>query len=146
LSTNPTPVHSYDEPGLYTVSLTVNNAFNCPSSITVENAVEAITGGFMRFPTAFTPSPGGAPDGTYDPMSYDNDIFHPQHQGIVHYDLRVFNKWGEMIFVSSDPNIGWNGRVNGELARQDVYAWRASATFSDGHSVTKAGDVTLIFH
>ena len=146
LSINPTPVHSYDEPGIYTVSLTVNNAFNCPSSITVENAVEAIAGGFMRFPTAFTPSPGGAPDGTYDPMSYDNDIFHPQHQGIVHYDLRVFNKWGEMIFVSNDPNIGWNGRVNGELARQDVYAWRASATFSDGHSVTKAGDVTLIFH
>lgn len=146
LSIDPTPVHSYAEPGLYTVSLTVNNTYNCPSSITVENAVEAIPGGFMRFPTAFTPSPGGSPDGSYDPMSYDNDIFHPQHSGILHYELRVFNKWGEMIFVSHDPNIGWNGRVNGELARQDVYAWRASASFSDGHSVTKAGDVTLIFH
>lgn len=146
LSTEPAPVHSYEDPGVYTVSLTVNNAFNCPSSVTVENAVEALPGGFMRFPTAFTPSPGNSGDGTYDPMGYDNDVFHPLHQGIVVYDLRIFNKWGEMIFVSNDPNIGWNGRVNGEMGRQDVYAWRASATFSDGHSVTKAGDVTLIFH
>ena len=144
LSTLPAPVHSYDDPGFYTVTLTVNNYYNCPSSITVENAVEAIPGGYMNFPSAFTPTPGDHTDGSYDPMSYDNDVFHPDHRGIVTYELLVFNKWGEMVFASHDPNIGWNGRVNGELARQDVYAWRAQAVFSDGHTSTKAGDVTLM--
>jgi hypothetical protein len=40
--------------------------------------------------------------------------------------------------------IGWDGYVEGELARQDVYAWKAEAQFSDGRTVRQAGDVTLI--
>ncbi|MDG2209841.1 MAG: PKD domain-containing protein, partial [Flavobacteriales bacterium] len=144
VSTEENPIYTYAEPGVYDVSLTANNAFNCPSTFTMEQAVEAIAGGFMEFPTGFTPNNGGSTGGGYDPGSYDNDVFHPYHLGIVEYELVIFNKWGELIFRSTDANIGWDGYFQGRIARQDVYAWRATAQFSNGHRITKAGDVTLI--
>ena len=143
-STDKDPVHYYTEPGIYTVSLTANNSFDCPTTYTLEHAVEAIAGGFMEFPTAFTPNTGGSNGGFYDPNALDNDVFHPHHQGIVEYELVVFNKWGELIFRSTDPFIGWDGYFEGRIVRQDVYAWKATATFSSGYRTTQAGDVTLI--
>ena len=144
VSTEADPIHLYTEPGIYDVTLTANNAFNCPTSYTLEHAVEATTGGFMEFPTAFTPIYGGGTGGGYDPAALDNNVFHPHHTGIVEYELIIFNKWGELVFRSTDAYIGWDGYFEGVLARQDVYAWKATAVFSNGHRVTKAGDVTLI--
>ena len=138
------PIHYYTEPGIYTVSLTANNSFDCPTTYTLEHAVEATVGGFMEFPTAFTPNTGGSNGGYYDPNALDNDIFHPHHMGIVDYELVIFNKWGELIFRSTDPYVGWDGYFQGNIVRQDVYAWKASATFSSGYRTTQAGDVTLI--
>ena len=138
------PVHFYTEPGIYTVSLTANNSFNCPTTYTLEHAVEATAGGFMEFPTAFTPNTGGSNGGYYDPNALDNDVFHPHHMGIVEFELVIFNKWGELIFRSTDPYIGWDGYFQGRIVRQDVYAWKATATFSNGYRTTQAGDVTLI--
>ena len=143
-STEKDPVHFYTEPGIYTVSLTANNSFNCPTTYTLEHAVEATVGGFMEFPTAFTPNTGGSNGGYYDPNALDNDVFHPHHMGIVDYELIIFNKWGELIFRSTDPYIGWDGYFQGRIVRQDVYAWKATATFSSGYRTTQAGDVTLI--
>jgi hypothetical protein len=144
VSAEANPIYTYSEPGLYDVSLTANNVFNCPSTFILEQAIEATSGGFMEFPTGFTPNNGGSNGGGYDPASLDNDIFHPHHLGIIEYEMVVFNKWGELIFRSTDPYIGWDGYFHGRIARQDVYAWRATAQFSNGHRVTKAGDVTLI--
>ena len=144
VSTEVNPIYTYSEAGIYDVSLTANNAFNCPSTFIMEQAIEATNGGFMVFPTGFTPNNGGSNGGGYDPASLDNDVFHPHHLGIVEYELVVFNKWGELIFHSTDPYIGWDGYFQGRIVRQDVYAWRATAQFSNGHRVTKAGDVTLI--
>ena len=143
-STEKDPVHFYTEPGIYTVSLTANNSFNCPTTYTLEHAVEATVGGFMEFPTAFTPNTGGSNGGYYDPNALDNDVFHPHHMGIVDYELIIFNKWGELMFRSTDPYIGWDGYFQGRIVRQDVYAWKATATFSSGYRTTQAGDVTLI--
>lgn len=138
------PVHFYTEPGSYTVTLTANNDFNCPTTYVMENAVQAIAGGFMEFPTAFTPNTGGSNGGYYDPAALDNDVFHPHHSGIVEYELVIFNKWGELLFRSTDPYIGWDGYFQGQIVRQDVYAWKAVATFSNGYRTIQAGDVTLI--
>ena len=144
VSTEENPVHFYTEPGVYDVTLTANNSFNCPTTYILEHAVEGTAGGFMEFPTAFTPNTGGSNGGYYDPAALDNDIFHPHHMGIVEYELIVFNKWGELLFRSTDPYIGWDGYFQGRIVRQDVYAWKAMATFSNGYRTTQAGDVTLI--
>ena len=146
LSTEENPTYTYTTPGEYEVTLTATNEFGCEAMFTANEILHAQAGGYVVFPSGFTPSTSGAGDGTYDPTSFDNDVFHPQHAGCVEYELIIFNKWGELIFRSQNPNLGWDGYVHGQLARQDVYIWKVNATFSDGHTVQKAGDVTLIIH
>jgi gliding motility-associated-like protein len=54
-----------------------------------------------------------------------NDVFRvvTSLDGIVSFDMRIFNRWGEMVFESTDIHSGWNGMVNGRLAPEGSYAW-----------------------
>ena len=60
------------------------------------------------------------------------------------YRLEIFNRWGELLFVTEDPEIGWDGYYRGQPAKQDVYVWKAYAKFSDGRESMLKGDVTLL--
>ena len=143
-SSDENPTYEYTNAGNYNVTLTANNEWGCSNTFSYENAVTALDGGLLVFPTAFTPVSGGGNGGTYDLQGYNNDVFRPLHGGVLDFEVFVFNKYGEQIFYSSDINIGWDGYVNGVLATQDVYAYKAIATLSDGTFVEKAGTVTLI--
>ena len=143
-SSDENPTYEYTNAGNYSVILTANNEWGCSSTFTYENAVTAKDGGLLVFPTAFTPISGGGNGGVYDLNAYNNDVFRPLHGGVLDFEVFVFNKYGEQIFYSSDINIGWDGYVGGILAAQDVYAYKAIATLSDGTFVEKAGTVTLI--
>ena len=143
-SSDENPSYEYTNAGNYNVTLTASNEWGCSSTFSFENAVTAKDGGLLVFPTAFTPIAGGGNGGTYDIQGYDNDVFRPLHGGVLDFEVFVFNKYGEQIFYSSDINIGWDGYVDGVLATQDVYAYKAIATLSDGTFVEKAGTVTLI--
>lgn len=138
------PVHYYQEPGQYTVTLVANNVYDCPDTFRVEDAVTGLASGSIAFPNAFTPGNSGPTDGVYDPLSYDNDIFHPVFEGVVEYHLQVFSRWGELLFETNDLQVGWDGYYRGQPAKQDVYAWKARARFSNGDETNMAGDVTLL--
>jgi gliding motility-associated-like protein len=143
-STQENPLHEYELEGLYSIQLIANNAFNCPDTMMLVDVVTAGVGGMIDFPNAFTPSTNGSNGGYFDPHSLDNDYFFPMHSGVVDYHLMIFNKWGELLFESKDVNLGWDGYYRGELCRQDVYVWKVNATFVDGESASRSGDVTLI--
>jgi gliding motility-associated-like protein len=142
--TSNNPVHYYTEPGSYDVMLIANNVWNCPDTFLQEGAVTARASGSLAFPNAFTPGSAGPSDGTYDPMSYTNDVFFPIHEGVEDYRLEIFNRWGELIFVSEDVLRGWDGWYRGRPCKQDVYVWKCRARFSDGRETMLKGDVTLI--
>lgn len=40
------------------------------------------------------------------------------------YDLFVFNRWGEIVFESHDPSIGWDGTFNGRFVQNGTYVWK----------------------
>lgn len=138
------PVHYYQAAGDYDVVLMANNEWNCPDTFMLESATTAIASGDIRFPNAFTPGSGGPTGGAYDPRGYDNDVFFPVHEGVENYRLEIFNRWGELLFVSEDVAIGWDGWYRGRPAKQDVYVWKCHATFSDGRETVLKGDVTLL--
>ena len=75
-----------------------------------------------------------------------NNVFHPKWSGVKEYDLWIFNRWGEMLFHSTDIEVGWNGKYNndGKDLGQDVYFWKAKGKFQNNTPFKIAGDVTLI--
>ena len=143
-ATDENPNHYYTQEGEYDIILKVWSEHQCPDEFTVHDAVTAVAEGQIKFPNAFSPNPSGAGDGKYDPNDYSNDVFHPEYKGVVDYELDVFNRWGELIFVSKDPKIGWDGYYRGELCKQDVYVWKVKVKFVNNETITKIGDVTLI--
>jgi len=50
---------------------------------------------------------------------------------------------GELIFVSNNVNIGWDGYYKGKLCEQDVYIWKAYVKLNNGKVFRRTGDVTL---
>jgi len=69
-------------------------------------------------PNTFTPNGDGV-----------NDIFLPQGKSIATMVLRVFNRWGEQLFESDDPTLGWDGTYMDEIVPDDVYVWRLEYAF-----------------
>ena len=139
--------HTYTASGDPNITLVIENAL-CADSTDRSTCVIEFQGGTVGVPSAFTPTFGGDGTGSQaygDDDLRDNDIFFPQLRGTpIAYSFTVYNRWGEQIFSTADPNIGWNGHFQGKLCKQDVYVWRVAAVFLDGTSVEKAGDVTLI--
>ncbi len=91
----------------------------------------------FEVPNAFTPNGDGV-----------NDTFGPVYQCyFADYRLRVFNRWGQEVFTSTDPAVGWDGRVSGSDAPSEVYIWHAVYTaWHEGQLFSRSarGEVTLL--
>ena len=142
-STEFEPVHTYTEIGTFDITLIAINENGCSDTLKVESIVRAEEGGEIRIPNVFTPNLDG-PTGGHVGMSGYNDVFIPKTDGVIDFYMEIYNRWGELIFVSQDVNIGWDGYYKGRLAKQDVYVYKVKMTFRDGETTTKVGDVTLL--
>jgi gliding motility-associated-like protein len=57
--------------------------------------------------------------------------------------MRIYNRWGELVFESLDINTGWDGYYRGQLSQQDVYIYQLWIRFVDDKEIEKKGDLTL---
>ena len=137
-ATTSSPAHRFSGPGTYTVSLTVSGPF--VSSTTITKSVVIQSGvdnncGDVWFPSAFTPNRDGL-----------NDEFGPLGgRGLLqNYRLRVFNRWGRVVFSTEDPFQKWDGCIGNQSLDSGVFTWVAEYS-SPGKPLTKkTGLVTLI--
>jgi gliding motility-associated-like protein len=136
------PEHLYTKEGYYDVSLVAISAEDCRDTARVSRAVSVEQGGTMLVPNAFSPSPNGPSGGAVG--NGKNDVFLPLMVGVVQFEMVVFNRWGELLFQTTDANIGWDGYHNGQLCPQDVYVYKISASYSNGQRVVRTGDINLI--
>ena len=89
--------------------------------------------------TVFVPS-GFSPDG--DGV---NDKLKPLLAGIKELkNFRIYNRWGQLLYQSSDKNAGWNGTYNGKQQVSETYVWVVEAIDQDGKTIQKTGKTTLI--
>ena len=93
----------------------------------------AIVNPLLDVPNAFTPGRFG-----------QNGIVKVVGFGITQLIFRIYNRWGQLVFESNDPAIGWDGTFRGVLQPMDVYAYTVQAGYFDGSHATKKGDITLI--
>ncbi|PBQ33749.1 hypothetical protein CNR22_18835 [Sphingobacteriaceae bacterium] len=96
------------------------------------------------FPNAFTPNTNGSSLGAYSASSLSNDVFFPYTSGVTDYNLQIFNRWGELIFESTDLAYGWDGYYKGKLCQVGVYVWKANVHLSNGKKFRKSGNLTLL--
>lgn len=136
------PGYTYSKLGTHPIRLVVTSKFGCRDSINHQVTVNSRRN--FEVPNAFMPDISGPNGGYYDPRDPTSRVFHPHSEGVVQYELYIYNRWGELVFTSRDIDIGWDGYVDNKLASQDVYVWKAKVTFIDGTQKTYAGDVTLI--
>lgn len=85
-------------------------------------------------PDAFTPNNDGK-----------NEIFKPVISGVLnHYELNVYNRWGQLVFRTTNRDAGWNGLVNGNKGNNGVYTWICRYRFSNQPAQVRKGTVVLI--
>lgn len=72
-----------------------------------------------------------------------NDIFQVTSEGLLDFELTIFNRWGEEIFTTTDPNKGWNGQHKGELVQNDVYVYKVKVK-SKNQTKELIGHVNLV--
>jgi large repetitive protein len=135
------PSHTYTDVGEFEVVLWVETAHGCVSSVSHTVTITPVYD--ITFPTAFTPNPNGGNGGVWDPNSLDNDVFYPFARFVEDFRMRIFNRWGELIFESNDMRIGWDGYYRGQLSPQDVYVVQTWFRFVDGKRIEKLTDLTL---
>ena len=130
------PVHKYEVgvSGKYIVKLFVVNDHGCVDS--TYRTVEVLPEFTFFIPNAFTPT---RDDGT-------NDTFFGKGVGIVEYHIWIFDRWGNMVFNTTNINTGWDGRANqGEfIAQQDVFVWKVRLKDVFGKYHDYIGTVTLV--
>lgn len=131
-STEENPNYVYETVGEYQVCLTASNPQNCPD-IYCENIV-VIPPIFIGVPNAFTPNNDNL-----------NDIlFVEGNSGIEFMELKIFNRWGEMVFITNNPEEGWNGVYKNQAQEMEVYAFTLVANLISGRQISQEGNITLI--
>ena len=84
-------------------------------------------------PNAFTPNGDG-----------NNDMFLVYGQDIKTASLKVFNRWGELVFASTNQFLGWDGTYKGQPAPMGVYTFVAEVTYLNNKTADRKGTVNLI--
>lgn len=127
------PKYSYQDTGIYNVSLTGVNIFGC--STTLYKTVVVRPDLLIFIPNAF--SPNGKDE-------EKNNIYSISLQNYNSYSVEIFDRWGHKVFYSEDPKETWDGKLGGVLCTPDVYFYSIKINSITNHSYLYKGTITLI--
>lgn len=116
------PIHTYpSSQGIYTVTLIIGSG-TCSDTASATLIVQDNL--IYYVPNTFTP---------------DGDKFNPTFKPVFTsgidpyaYSLMIFDRWGELIFESRNPQIGWDGTYNNVRVQEGVYTWKIKFKLLDG--------------
>lgn len=121
------------EEGIYWV--TVSNGYCLATDSILVNRKDCTAR--LYIPNCFTPNGDGY-----------NEEFRVVAENLESFEMMIFNRWGQMLFETSDIRMGWNGKVNGSLSPQGTYFYlvrfSTRCIFGLEDSGTRKGTVTLI--
>jgi gliding motility-associated-like protein len=101
------------------------------------NTVSTDNDSRLFVPNAFTPDGIIAANTTFKPAGV---CLSPDG-----YELMIFNRFGQLLFISHELDHGWDGRYKEQPVPEGVYTWKLSATTASGKQITRHGTVTLIW-
>lgn len=86
-----------------------------------------------KIPNAFSPN-----------SDEKNDFFNYTDGTLNITKILVFSRWGQLVYNNTDPQKGWDGKINGSDAASDVYIYRLTYICGDGAPLEVSGTVTLL--
>jgi gliding motility-associated-like protein len=96
--------------------------------------IKVYKGPEIYVPSGFTPNHDGL-----------NDLVKPIAAGIKEFRyFRIYNRWGQLVFATQNPAIGWDGKINGTDQPSGTFVWMAEAIDYQGHLFNRKGVVTII--
>lgn len=127
------PVFNVTEAGVYEVTL--SNGFTC-----IRDVVEVLDDCLPKVyaPNAFTPqtSPG-----------FNDEFFVYPNDYVSNFEIKIFSRWGEMVYQSNDIGFRWDGTYRGKLLKIDTYVYvmrfRSSLMPELGEIVQRGGVALL---
>jgi len=116
------------QPGVYSVAVTDSNNCLGKDSIAILPCEKFVV------PNAFTPNHDGK-----------NDEFKPViFGGVDAYQFSIFNRWGQLVFRTTDSSRGWDGTVDGVAQQAGVFVWSCRFQLLGYKVQTRSGTVVLI--
>jgi len=114
--------------------LTVTDLFGCQNTDTVLiTVIDFATPWWI--PSAFTP------DG-----NNHNDVLFVRGGGFLTFEFSIYNRYGELLFLSKNINEGWDGtnKLTGNDTPPDAYVYKLTGVLNDGTKVDAKGLVNLV--
>jgi len=119
--------------GTYSVTVTDSNQCVATRSVVFEMPIVDCFTPVLYIPNIFSPNGDG-----------HNDVLYVHGRDIKTLLFRVFDRWGEKVFETTDQTLGWDGTYKGKNAPEDVYAYEAKVTMDDGTEINRKGNISLV--
>jgi gliding motility-associated-like protein len=128
-STDSIPTHTFNTTDEYGATLTVSSPEGCIAQFT-----EFVYSPIIYIPNSFTPNNDGL-----------NDVFKVSVRGISEFSIQIFNRWGDLVHESTDPNEIWQGGdANGEyFIPNGVYSYVVKYKSLDTQAKIENGTITV---
>ncbi len=136
-STNKDEQKSFTSSGEYCFTLVAINDAGCKD--TAIHCGNIYDKELVFFPNAFSPNGDHVNDG-FGPVFYN-----VTYENMKDYTMAIYNRWGELVFESNNPQMRWNGKdKNNGVQDMGVYYYYCNFTTPHGERYDKKGDVTLL--
>lgn len=134
-STEENPIFVFQDTGIQEVRLIVTRDNGCQDTIT--KFIDVIPEVVFHMPNAFTPNDDGSNEEFFGKGILD---------GMENFNFTIWNRWGERIFETTDPNVGWNGRImnTGELSPVGSYVYLVTFRGPRGEPYEFKGNANLV--
>ncbi len=118
--------------GIYCYKIKANAPGNC-GSISYSNSVCETFPIIIYVPNAFTPNKDGK-----------NDEFKIFAEFVEYFNMKIFDRWGKLIYELVNPTQTWDGTYNNKPCPEDVYVYIMETVGYKGESIRKSGSITLL--
>lgn len=132
MSDSASPTHTYRNPNIYQVHVDLIDVYGCPYDLAESLQVKKTANLFM--PSAFTPNNDGR-----------NDEYFASSINLVSLQLKIFNRWGQVVYETDDISFRWDGHdLKGTNVPEGVYVFHVQAVDVEGVKIEESGTITII--
>jgi gliding motility-associated-like protein len=125
--------YEFDEAGTFYARFTTANAEGGDETYG-EAYIMTVSESLLQIPNLITPdSPSGA-----------NTVFKVKYRSLRKFEMWVYNRWGNQLFHTTNPDAGWDGTAGGKTVPTGAYYYYIKAEGTDGIKYQKKGDINVL--